>query len=367
MTAGLVLGDGFEAEDAVAALRPHARVLMVSADESDVVELLQRRPRAPPISRDEEATARSSARPHSAADEGRRPQDRRRRGLGLPDRADRRPGRRGHRLGGRHGRREPVGAANPFEVTMDQMLVVTQAVRRGVSRALLSATSRSARCRRGTTAPCGPPSGSSKRPASTWSSWTAASDFLDSVTAVTRAGIPVFAQFGITPQTALRYGVELQRDPVAGRSGARGDDRTPSSPRPSGSRTRAPSCSTSPTPGRSSEPPSPRPSPFRSSEASAAARGSTAGCAWRTPPSATPHRPSTTPRTPTRTSRRRRSTPSRPMPRTCVPHVRSPAASAVRPDPTEVPGTNEEQRSCPPPLSTGSPRVTRWPVPGRRC
>jgi len=40
MTAGLVLGDGFEAEDAVAALRPYARVLLPSADESDVVELL---------------------------------------------------------------------------------------------------------------------------------------------------------------------------------------------------------------------------------------------------------------------------------------------------------------------------------------
>jgi hypothetical protein len=39
-TAGVVLGDGFEAEEAVAALRPHARVLLLSADESDVFELL---------------------------------------------------------------------------------------------------------------------------------------------------------------------------------------------------------------------------------------------------------------------------------------------------------------------------------------
>jgi hypothetical protein len=41
MTAGLVLGDGFEVQDAVAALRPHARVLLPTADESDVVELLR--------------------------------------------------------------------------------------------------------------------------------------------------------------------------------------------------------------------------------------------------------------------------------------------------------------------------------------
>ena len=30
-----------------------------------------------------------------------------------------------------------------------------------------------------------------------------------------RAGIPVFAQFGITPQTALRYGVEYKAIPTA--------------------------------------------------------------------------------------------------------------------------------------------------------
>ena len=40
MTAGIVLGDGSDAEHAVAALRPHARVLLPSGDETDVVELL---------------------------------------------------------------------------------------------------------------------------------------------------------------------------------------------------------------------------------------------------------------------------------------------------------------------------------------
>ena len=39
-TAGVVLGAGFEAEEATAALRPYARVLLLSADESDVRELL---------------------------------------------------------------------------------------------------------------------------------------------------------------------------------------------------------------------------------------------------------------------------------------------------------------------------------------
>jgi hypothetical protein len=40
MTAGLVLGEGGEAGAAVSALRPHARVLLVSADEHDVSEVL---------------------------------------------------------------------------------------------------------------------------------------------------------------------------------------------------------------------------------------------------------------------------------------------------------------------------------------
>lgn len=40
MTAGVVVGNGYAVNDAVAALRPHARVLLPSADESDVAELL---------------------------------------------------------------------------------------------------------------------------------------------------------------------------------------------------------------------------------------------------------------------------------------------------------------------------------------
>jgi 3-methyl-2-oxobutanoate hydroxymethyltransferase len=35
-----------------------------------------------------------------------------------------------------------------------------------------------------------------------------ASDYPEGVEAITRAGIPVFPQFGITPQTSLKYGIE---------------------------------------------------------------------------------------------------------------------------------------------------------------
>jgi 3-methyl-2-oxobutanoate hydroxymethyltransferase len=105
------------------------------------------------------------------------------------------------------------GHATPFEVTMEEMILVTRAVRRGVRRALLSADFPFGPLQEGT--------GSAVRAAVRFVKEAgvdlvkldAASDFLDSVEAITRAGIPVFAQFGITPQTALRYGVEYNAIP----------------------------------------------------------------------------------------------------------------------------------------------------------
>ena len=51
-----------------------------------------------------------------------------------------------------------------------------------------------------------------------------AADFPDAVRALVRAGIPVFAQFGLTPQTALQYGVPYSAQARPGRRRA-GDDR----------------------------------------------------------------------------------------------------------------------------------------------
>jgi 3-methyl-2-oxobutanoate hydroxymethyltransferase len=105
------------------------------------------------------------------------------------------------------------GHANPFEVTMDQMILVTQAVRRGVSRALLSADFPFGPLQEGTDSAVGAAIRFVKEAGVDMVKLDAASDFLDSVEAITRAGIPVFAQFGITPQTALRYGVEYNAIP----------------------------------------------------------------------------------------------------------------------------------------------------------
>jgi 3-methyl-2-oxobutanoate hydroxymethyltransferase len=107
------------------------------------------------------------------------------------------------------------GQSTPFEVTMDQMVLVTQAVRRGVRRALLSADFPFGPLQQGTDSAVAAAIRFVKEAGVDMVKVDAASDFLDTVTAITRAGIPVFAQFGITPQTALRYGVAYNAIPSA--------------------------------------------------------------------------------------------------------------------------------------------------------
>jgi 3-methyl-2-oxobutanoate hydroxymethyltransferase len=99
------------------------------------------------------------------------------------------------------------GRDDPLDVTMDEMLIVCKAVRGGVTRALVSCD-----------LPYGPAQDS---PASALAAATrlvrdggadmvkvdAAADFPDAVRAVVGAGIPVFAQFGLTPQTAAKFGI----------------------------------------------------------------------------------------------------------------------------------------------------------------
>lgn len=107
------------------------------------------------------------------------------------------------------------GHANPLEITMDEMLVVTKAVRRGVSRALLSADFPFGPLQEGTAGAVRAAVRFVKEAGVDMVKLDAAPDFLESVEAITRAGIPVFAQFGVTPQTALRYGVAYRAVPSA--------------------------------------------------------------------------------------------------------------------------------------------------------
>ena len=107
------------------------------------------------------------------------------------------------------------GHSNPFEVTMEEMLVVAKAVRRGVSRALVSVDFPFGPLQEGADSAVRAAIRFVKEAGVDMVKLDAASDYIDAVEAVTRAGIPVFAQFGITPQTALRYGVEYKAIPTA--------------------------------------------------------------------------------------------------------------------------------------------------------
>jgi len=96
------------------------------------------------------------------------------------------------------------------------MLVVCKAVRRGTKRALVSCD-----------LPFGPLQegiGSALRAAirivkeggADMIKLDGAADFPEAVRALVRAGIPVFAQFGITPQTALKFGIPYGAQSAAG-------------------------------------------------------------------------------------------------------------------------------------------------------
>jgi 3-methyl-2-oxobutanoate hydroxymethyltransferase len=107
------------------------------------------------------------------------------------------------------------GQANPLEVTMEQVLVVCQAVRRGVERALVSCDFPFGPLQEGADSAVRAAIRLAKEGGVDLVKLDGASDFPEAVTAIDRAGIPVFAQFGITPQTALRYGVTYRSTPSA--------------------------------------------------------------------------------------------------------------------------------------------------------
>jgi 3-methyl-2-oxobutanoate hydroxymethyltransferase len=97
------------------------------------------------------------------------------------------------------------------------MILVARAVRRGVTRALVSADFPFGPLQEGPDSAVRAAIRLVKEAGVDLVKLDGASDHLEAVTAVSRAGIPVFAQFGITPQTALRYGVEYAanaRSPV---------------------------------------------------------------------------------------------------------------------------------------------------------
>ena len=99
------------------------------------------------------------------------------------------------------------GHSSPLEITMDEMLVVCKAVRRGVKRALVSCDFPFGPLQEGTDTALRAAILMVKEAGADMIKLDGAPQFPDAVRAISRAGIPVFAQFGITPQTALQYGI----------------------------------------------------------------------------------------------------------------------------------------------------------------
>ena len=99
------------------------------------------------------------------------------------------------------------GHPNPLEVTLDEMLIVCKAVRRGVTRALVSCDFPFGPLQTGTEAAVQAAVRLVKEGGADMVKLDGAAAFPDAVRAIVRTGIPVFAQFGITPQTALQYGI----------------------------------------------------------------------------------------------------------------------------------------------------------------
>src|SRR5882724_6791032 len=95
------------------------------------------------------------------------------------------------------------GHKNELEVTLDQMVLVCQAVRRGVTRALVSCDFPFGPLQEGAGAAVRAAIRMVKEGGADLVKLDGASSFPDAVRAVIRAGIPVWAQFGITPHTAL--------------------------------------------------------------------------------------------------------------------------------------------------------------------
>ena len=101
------------------------------------------------------------------------------------------------------------GHSNNLEITLDDFLVAVKAVRRGATNALVCAD-----------IPYGPVQIGAKEgvkaairlvqeAGADFVKIDSAPDFCEAISAVTRAGIPVFAQMGLSPQAGAKYGISI--------------------------------------------------------------------------------------------------------------------------------------------------------------
>jgi 3-methyl-2-oxobutanoate hydroxymethyltransferase len=99
------------------------------------------------------------------------------------------------------------GHSSPLAVTMEEMILVCKAVRRGVRRAIVSCDLPFGPLQEGIDGALRAAIRLVKEAGADMIKLDGAADFPEAVRAIARAGVPVFAQLGITPQTAPRYGI----------------------------------------------------------------------------------------------------------------------------------------------------------------
>ena len=109
------------------------------------------------------------------------------------------------------------GRDEVLEVTLGEMLICCKAVRRGTERALVSCDMPFGPVQEGAQAALTAATLLMEEGGADMIKVDAAADFPEVVQCLTRAGIPVFAQFGLTPQTAAKFGIpySAQNSPQA--------------------------------------------------------------------------------------------------------------------------------------------------------
>jgi 3-methyl-2-oxobutanoate hydroxymethyltransferase len=108
------------------------------------------------------------------------------------------------------------GHASPHDVTLDEMVLVGKAVRRGVTRALMSIDFPSGILEQGIEASVEAAKRLVDETGADIVKLDGVAKYPEAITAIDNAGIAVFAQFGITPQTAKQYGFEYAEIAKAG-------------------------------------------------------------------------------------------------------------------------------------------------------
>lgn len=100
------------------------------------------------------------------------------------------------------------GHESPLQVTLDEMILVAKAVRRGAERALVSCDFPFGPLQEGLSTAVRAAIRIVKETGVDVVKLDGAAEYPETVEAIVRAGIAVFAQFGMTPQSAQRYGLD---------------------------------------------------------------------------------------------------------------------------------------------------------------